>query len=243
MAYIKDLFEGIVNPQPEQISLDQYIIESSYITKYLSRVVKDKALVVYHVLFYLSYYQTGKGQIIIPWAEVGTYIKSEQGNIIKNSSTVKRRLSDLFKYKCITVTRQRTGANVIVVHLPSSIPECKKLIEEEETKPVRFAEDGNLDYFTDSGRRLKIYRRDNGHCVYCLIQIDENSFVVDHIIPMSKGGTNIKNNLVTSCASCNERKTDLDAVEFLLSNYRASLITQDEFIKQKSYIEELQQNS
>ncbi len=241
MAYIKDLLDGLVQPQPGQISLGQYIIESSYITKYLSRVVKDKALAVYHVLFYLSYYETGNNQIAIPWAKVGTYIRSEQGNIIDNSTTVKRRLSDLFKYKCITVTPQRSTANVIVVHLPSSIPACRKLVEEEEAKPIQFAEDDTLDYLNDPERRGKILHRDNGRCVYCLIEITEDSFVIDHLIPMSKGGANVKNNLVTSCISCNQRKADVDAVEFLLNNYRSCLITQEEFLRQKAYIEGLLQ--
>jgi hypothetical protein len=56
---------------------------------------------------------------------------------------------------------------------------------------------------------------------------------------MSKGGANKKNNLVASCASCNERKLDKDAVEFLLSNYRNGLLTQDEYLKQKNIIENL----
>ncbi len=239
MAYITDLLTGSLQPPPGQISLERYIIESSYITKYLSRVVKDKALAVYHVLFYLSYYETGNGQIVIPWARVGAYIRSEQGNIIDNTTTVKRRLGDLFKYKCITVTRQRSLANVIAVQLPSSIPACRKLIEEEESKPVQFPEDDSLDYYTDPGRRLQILHRENGRCVYCLVEIAENSFVIDHLVPMSKGGTNARHNLAASCGPCNQRKADTDAVEFLLSNYRSSLITQEEFLKQKAYLEGL----
>lgn len=239
MAYISDLLDGNLQPQPGQISLERYIIESSYITKHLSRVIKDKALAVYHVLFYFSYYETGNSQLAIPWARVGAYIRSEQGNIIDNTTTVKRRLSDLFKYKCITVTRQRSSANVIAVHLPSDIPACRKLIEEEETKLVQFSEDDSLDYYSDLGRRLQILHRDDGRCIYCLIEIAENSFVIDHLIPMSKGGTNAKNNLVASCGPCNQRKADADADEFLLSNYRSGLITQEEFLRQKTHIEGL----
>ena len=239
MAYIKDLLDGAVQPQAGQISLESYVIESSYITGYLSRVIKNKALAVYHVLFYLSYYETGKGQIIIPWAKVGAHIRSDQGNIIVDNNTIKRRLGDLFKHKCITVTSQRGTANVIAIHLPSSIPACKKLIEEEEAKPVQIAEDATLDYFTDPGRRLQILQRDNGRCVYCLIEITEDTFVIDHLIPMSKGGNNMKGNLVASCASCNQRKADTDAVEFLLGNYRNGLIKQEEFLKQRTYVEDV----
>jgi len=71
MAYILDVMKGSIEPRADRISLEQYIREHSYITKYLSRVVKDKALAIYHVLFYLSYFETGKSEIIIPWAKVG----------------------------------------------------------------------------------------------------------------------------------------------------------------------------
>ena len=54
MAYILDVVSGIIQPHPDQISLDRYVYESSYITRFFSRVIKDKALVVYHVLLHLS---------------------------------------------------------------------------------------------------------------------------------------------------------------------------------------------
>jgi len=132
MPYIIDVMNGKIDPRADRISLEQYVIENSYVTKYLSKIVKDKALAVYHVLFHLTYFETGKPEIIIPWAGVGAFIRSEQGNIIDNNTTVKRRLGDFFQNNCITVNRQRGGANEIVVHLPSEIPACRELIEREE---------------------------------------------------------------------------------------------------------------
>jgi hypothetical protein len=66
MAYILDVMKGSIEPRADRVGLEQYIREHSYITKYLSHIVKDKALAVYHVLFYLSWFETGKGVIIIP---------------------------------------------------------------------------------------------------------------------------------------------------------------------------------
>ena len=77
MSYILDLMKGAIEPHPDRISLERYVHESSYITRYLSRVVKDKALAVYHVLFHLSWFETGKGEIVVPWARVGSFIVSD----------------------------------------------------------------------------------------------------------------------------------------------------------------------
>ena len=43
MSYIIDLLRGTIQPMPDRISLERYVQESSFVTRYLSRVVKDKA--------------------------------------------------------------------------------------------------------------------------------------------------------------------------------------------------------
>lgn len=239
MAYILDLLEGKIDSRPDRISIEQYVIESSYITKYLSRVAKDKSLAVYHVLFNMSYFETGKSKLIVPWAKVGSFIRSEQGNIIAHGSTVKRRLGDLIQNECITVNRQRGGANEIIVHLPSQIKACRDLIDQEEVQSRTKIEIDEADYYTDPDRRLVVLERDKRKCVYCLIEISEDTFVIDHLIPVSKGGTNRKFNLVASCEACNQRKQDQDPILFLKENYRNHLINQNEYLKQKDYIEGL----
>ncbi len=240
MAYILDVMKGTIESLPDRISLERYILESNYITRYLSRVVKDKALVVYHVLFHLTWFDTGKGEIIIPWARVGSFIRSDQGNIIDHSNTVKRRLSDLFEHKCIAVNRQRRGANEISVHLPSDIPACRELIDQEERKAVvAVIEKDERDYYNDPGRRLVILARDQNTCVYCTAALSEENFVLDHLVPVAKGGTNRKHNLVAACGTCNHRRGESEPVQFLRENYRQQLLTQDEFLRQKDYIETL----
>jgi len=84
-----------------------------------------------------------------------------------------------------------------------------------------------------------LLERDKRKCVYCLIDVSEDTYVLDHIVSVSKGGTNKKFNLVVACAGCNQRKQDEDAIQFLQSNYRNHFIKQDEYLKQKSYLENL----
>jgi 5-methylcytosine-specific restriction endonuclease McrA len=240
VSYILDLMRGTLEPHPDRISLERYAQESSYVPRYLSRVVKDKALVVYHVLFHLSWFETGKGEIVVPWVRVGSFIRSEQGNIIDNLTTVKRRLPDLFTHKCIAVNRQRGSANEIAVHLPSDIPACRQLIDREEREAFAEAEQKDeRDYYNDAERRLVILARDGHTCVYCTAVLSEDSFVLDHLLPVARGGTNKKHNLVAACESCNGRRSESEPVQFLRENYRQQLLTQNEFLRQKDYIERL----
>jgi 5-methylcytosine-specific restriction endonuclease McrA len=54
----------------------------------------------------------------------------------------------------------------------------------------------------------------NGRCVYCRCDI-RSAFQVDHIMPVSKGGSNDKSNLQLLCKACNLDKRDKDPAEYL----------------------------
>lgn len=54
--------------------------------------------------------------------------------------------------------------------------------------------------------RFAVFARDGFTCKYCGRQSDEVKLVIDHIEPVSKGGTNTESNLITSCESCNQGK-------------------------------------
>ena len=59
--------------------------------------------------------------------------------------------------------------------------------------------------------RFKILKRDNYTCVKCGQSPAKNNNVeleVDHITPVSKGGTNDIENLQTLCGKCNQGKKD-----------------------------------
>lgn len=54
--------------------------------------------------------------------------------------------------------------------------------------------------------RLGVFQRDNFTCRYCGahgVALD-----CDHVMPLSRGGTNDRANLVTACRSCNQQKSD-----------------------------------
>ena len=74
-------------------------------------------------------------------------------------------------------------------------------------------------------KRLAIYIRDNFICMHCGMDLrtiqpgDGIRIELDHVIPASKGGSNMANNLITSCSACNAQRgnKDIEEVHPLLS--------------------------
>lgn len=65
---------------------------------------------------------------------------------------------------------------------------------------------------------LKLVRDQNYKCFYCGEKGKGSifsDFLIEHIIPRSKGGTSDDTNLVASCWLCNSLKTDLLPHEFV----------------------------
>ena len=56
--------------------------------------------------------------------------------------------------------------------------------------------------------RFEIFKRDGFTCQYCGAHPPSAILEVDHIHPVSAGGTNNEDNLVTACFSCNRGKSD-----------------------------------
>lgn len=58
--------------------------------------------------------------------------------------------------------------------------------------------------------RFEVLKRDKFTCQYCGRQAPDVVLNVDHITPVSKGGTNDITNLITSCFDCNSGKSDIE---------------------------------
>lgn len=54
--------------------------------------------------------------------------------------------------------------------------------------------------------RFEVFKRDKFTCQYCGLSAPNVILEVDHITPVSKGGTNDVMNLITSCRDCNRGK-------------------------------------
>ena len=51
------------------------------------------------------------------------------------------------------------------------------------------------------------YQSQKGHCYYCKRKVGD-TYHVDHVIPLSRGGSNGPENIVIACPDCNHSKSD-----------------------------------
>jgi DNA replication protein DnaD len=61
---------------------------------------------------------------------------------------------------------------------------------------------------TGTRLRFEVFKRDNFTCQYCGRKTPQVVLELDHIHPVSAGGTNDIDNLTTSCWECNRGKAD-----------------------------------
>lgn len=81
--------------------------------------------------------------------------------------------------------------------------------------------------------RFEIFKRDGFTCQYCGAHPPAVILHVDHIHPVAKGGGNEDDNLITSCESCNQGKSDrsLSDIPQSLQEKAALIIEKEEQIK------------
>ncbi|MCG8606000.1 HNH endonuclease [bacterium] len=73
---------------------------------------------------------------------------------------------------------------------------------------IRLAHFVHIPYRKKAYSKKHIYLRDSYTCQYCNTIGKPNDLTLDHILPQSRGGRSVWENLVTSCKKCNTKKGD-----------------------------------
>ncbi|MDJ0910746.1 MAG: HNH endonuclease, partial [Woeseiaceae bacterium] len=55
----------------------------------------------------------------------------------------------------------------------------------------------------------RLFRRDDHMCLYCGDYLYDSELTRDHVVPVSRGGADTWENVVTACRECNHRKADM----------------------------------
>lgn len=110
-----------------------------------------------------------------------------------NVCTISRAVVLLLKNKAEVIERTET-----ILHAETMSLDCPAVI--------RLVTYVRIPY--DTKRRItrrSILARDNWICQYCG---SDDRLTIDHVIPRSKGGEHVWENVVASCSPCNHRKGD-----------------------------------
>ena len=167
---------------------------------------------IYWYLFRNSILRNGDNYVRVSTRGLGkpkTVIKSASGQSDKLSyGGVQDALNGLESKGVIKkVGDTNRDGTLYQVYLPEEIEICTLRMREiviEELPQIDSKKE--VDYYNVRENRIKIFERDKYLCYKCGKQLTRFSATLDHIQPVSKGGDNSYDNLVTACLHCNSRR-------------------------------------
>lgn len=109
------------------------------------------------------------------------------------------------------------------VMIPDEIAACRAAMAARRMAVPRPVDvESEVDWYNVRENRLKIFERDVYLCRYCRKQLTRFTATLDHVTPVSEGGGNGADNLVTACLACNSAKTGDALGDFLADRARAT---------------------
>jgi 5-methylcytosine-specific restriction endonuclease McrA len=74
--------------------------------------------------------------------------------------------------------------------------------------------DANMWASQRAQKRRQILKRDGSSCCYCGKECAENSLTIEHLKPVSRGGSNHISNLKFACKPCNQKNGNSETMPF-----------------------------
>jgi 5-methylcytosine-specific restriction endonuclease McrA len=110
--------------------------------------------------------------------------------------------ADQVAYSCGTPIYTLRGGYCARTGLRSEI-EVNSIIA---TTGDTYAQERHSERYTPPLNNRTLFRRDANVCMYCALRFPTSDLTRDHIQPISTGGTDTWNNVVTACRRCNNHK-------------------------------------
>lgn len=152
-----------------------------------------------------------------------------------SESTCYKKLQSLQVKGCLRVLEsERDGTRVLII-LPA---EMDGLVPAPSASPATTLEED--DFFNVPLNRASILRREGNRCFYCLRQLSEGNYVIEHVISRPLGDNGYRN-VVAGCRSCNNQKDNMDAEDFLRLLYRKCVLNAEELEERVGALHLLQQ--
>lgn len=102
------------------------------------------------------------------------------------------------------------------IHLPEEIPLCREAMAKIQREQLpKIDPKREADFYNIKENRLKVFERDKYLCHYCKKLLTRFSATLDHIQPVSEGGDNSYDNLVTACLLHNSQRNAQPIMDYL----------------------------
>jgi hypothetical protein len=192
------------------------------IVDYLFPLLETYECVFYMYMFRISIVEHGQ-------QSCRTSTRGMQEGVVQSARTntperaislqkVQKTLTNLEKIGAIQKTGDTNREGTLYkIMLPEEIEQCRKLMQEKQDKEAAPVIDENkeLDFYNNKDNRAKIFERDNWQCKYCGKQLTRFTATLDHVKPVSAGGGNDYENLLTACLQCNSKKNRKPLGDFM----------------------------
>ncbi len=152
-----------------------------------------------------------------------------------SETTVRKKVQSLVEKAAVRVVDVTHRGTVFQVFTPMEIG----VVPLEDDCNVELDID-SLDFFSDPNCRIAILEREERRCFYTLVELNEDNFVIDHVVPTSQGGSNGYRNVVACSRSANNRKGATSAEAFLRQLLRDQYLGDSEFEDRIGALKKLQ---
>lgn len=140
-----------------------------------------------------------------------------------SQNTAYIKLASLQGKGCLDIVRTVRTGHVLRLKLPNEIPGLIPPDPQEAEPDME-----QMDFFNVPENRLLILKRENYRCFYTLRPLDEQNFVVEHVVSRPNGDNSYRN-IVAASRQANNMKGSMSAEDFLRRLYRENYLNEEEF--------------
>jgi len=142
------------------------------------------------------------------------------------------KLQSLVSKKCLKIIGTERGGTRIRPYLPDEIEGLITIKTEEKIPSL-----DEMDFFEVPENRQLILKRESHKCFYCLRDLNNDNYVIEHVISRPEGDNSYRN-VVAACLTCNNRKKG-NPEDLLRTLYREGFLNSVEFEDRISHLERL----
>ncbi|MBU2851646.1 HNH endonuclease [Acidithiobacillus ferrivorans] len=167
----------------------------------------------------------GLDEVTIGFKSARTRIATGTGENGKpmSENTAYLKLASLQTKGLLTIVRTNHAGRVLRLHLPSEIPDLITVPDKKSEIDIE-----TMDFFVVHENRALLLKREDYRCFYTLQDIDNNNFVVEHVVSRPVGNNSYRN-CVAASREANNKKGAMSAEDFLRRLFREGYLSDAEF--------------